>query len=122
MAPPARAPLARLREAPDFFEAGLRPEDDLRTEDLLAAADFLPLRLLLPALLLRLLPLRADDLRACLPPVFFALLRAEDFLAEDLFAPPCLRPLPDFLPPWSCLLTVRQARSSASSLETPRFS
>src|SRR5690348_14568338 len=121
MAPPARALLARLREAPDFFGADLRP-DDLRAADLLGEADFLPMRLLLPALLLRPLPLRAEDFPACLPPVFFALLRAEDFLAEDFFAPPCLRPLPDFLPPWSCLLTVRQARSSASSLETPRFS
>ena len=29
---------------------------------------------------------------------------------------------PDFLPPPSCLLTVAQARRSASLVETPRFS
>jgi hypothetical protein len=98
-----------LREEPDFFEADLRLDEDLPDEDLLAEEDFLPVRLLLPALLLRPLPLRADDLLACLPPAFFALLRADDFLAvdffsedffaEDFFAAPCLRPLPDFLPP-----------------------
>ena len=102
-------------------------------EDLLAEEDFLPARLLLLALPFRPLPLRAEDLLACLPPVFLALLFqagdfladdffAEAFFADDFFAPPCLRPLPDFLPPLSCLLTVRQARSSASSLETPRSS
>src|SRR5690348_13733820 len=116
MAPPARALLARLREAPDFFGADLRP-DDLRAADLLGEADFLPVRLLLPALLLRPLPLRAEDLPACLPPVFFALLRPGDFFAAARFLVSA-----DFLPPLSCLLTVRQARSSASSLDTPRCS
>ena len=81
-APDLRAPLARLREAPDFFEADLRP-----AEDLLAEEDFLPARLLLLALPFRPLPLRAEDLLACLPPVFLALLfLAGDFLADDFFA------------------------------------
>lgn len=98
MAPDRRAPAERLRPEPDPFDADLRPEADLLV-DLLAEEDFLPVRLLLPAPLLRPLPLGAEDLLACLPPVFFALLRAEDFFVEDFFAAPCLRPLPDFLPP-----------------------
>src|SRR3954470_13084740 len=32
------------------------------------------------------------------------------------------RPEPDFLPPWVSLLTVAQARRSASFLDAPRFS
>ncbi|HLI18762.1 MAG TPA: hypothetical protein VKV22_10905 [Rhodanobacteraceae bacterium] len=84
-----------------------------------------------------------------MPEDFFLLLPdffdAEDFLAEDFFVEDFLAPLPDFfdepflplpdffpeedllplpdfLPPLSCLLTVRQARSSASFFETPFFS
>lgn len=105
MAPPLRAPLARLRELPDFFDA-----DFLPAADLLEEVDLRPVRDLLLALLLRPPPLRAEDLLACLSPVFFALFLAEedffaedffaeDFFAEDFLAPPCLRPLPDFLPP-----------------------
>jgi hypothetical protein len=67
-------------------------------------------------------PFRADVFRA-----------VDDFLRADVlpvlfFRVPGLaealrfRPDPDFFPPPSCLLTVAQARRSASSLPTPRSS
>jgi hypothetical protein len=59
-------------------------------------------------------PLRVED--------FFLVREVEDdFFARDVdfFVLLLLR---DFLPPPSCLFTVRQARSSASPLPTPRFS
>jgi hypothetical protein len=101
----------------------------------LAVERFLPpdFRAELPFLLADFLP----ELRFRLLPDFFAAVpfllvdfRA-DFLPDDVFLP-----LPDFfadvrflllppdffLPPLSCLLTVRQARSSASFFDTPFFS
>src|SRR5579885_2996548 len=93
-----RLPPLLFLEPPLLRELLLREEPDFRPEDLRPLLFFAPL-------------LFFDVLRLRDPPPFFELL---------FFAP--LRPLPDFLPPLSCLLTVRQARSSASPLETPRSS
>ena len=84
--------------APDRFDAALPPraaERELFAPDLRDAADFF-----------------APLLRALLPALFFALL-----LRALLFEPE-----PPFLPPPSCLLTVAQARRSASSSDRPRSS
>jgi hypothetical protein len=82
---------------------------------------------------LRLEPVLRADLRADCRPDDFRV-DAADRRLEVLFfrVPPLpllvffrpddLRPLPDFLPPPSCLLTVAQARRSASFFDTPRFS
>ena len=45
--------------------------------------------------------------------------RAVVFFAEARFDEARLRPEPDFLPPPVCLLTVAQARRSASFFEVP---
>ena len=65
------------------------------------------------------------------PPLFFALAFLPLLFLLAAFLPPLLELLvllffprpepPGFLPPLSCLLTVRQARSFASSFETQRF-
>jgi hypothetical protein len=76
-------------------------------------------------------PPRAAERELFVPP-FDALLRAVDFFAPlllellpelllDFLAAP-FDPDPSRLPPPSCLLTVAQARRSASSSDTPRLS
>jgi hypothetical protein len=82
----------RFLPLPDFFALVRFRPPDLRAELLFLLADFRP------ELRLRLLP---------------------DFFADARFL---LLPPDFFLPPLSCLLTVRQARSSASSFDTPFFS
>lgn len=77
---------------PDFFAVARLRPPDFGAEPLFLLADFLP------ELRLRLLP---------------------DFFAEARFL---LLPPDFFLPPLSCLFTVRQARSSASPFDTPFFS
>ena len=87
----------RFRLLPDFFVA----ERFLLPPDFFAAVPFLP----------------ADFRAVFFPEDVFLLL--PDFFADARF----LLPPPDFfLPPLSCLLTVRQARSSASFFDTPFFS
>jgi hypothetical protein len=87
----------RFRLLPDFFAV----------ERLRLLPDFLVVVRFLPA-----------DFRAgCLPDDVFLLL--PDFFADARFLPP---PPDFFLPPLSCLFTVRQARSSASPFDTPFFS
>jgi hypothetical protein len=113
--PPAFEPRAEERE---LFEPELFVE---RFDDEPFEAPFDPL----------FVPPRADERE-----LFDALLRAVDFLAPPLLALPelLLAPLLDLfaalffdpdplrLPPPSCLLTVAQARRSASSSDTPRLS
>jgi hypothetical protein len=85
----------------------------------------------------RLLPDFFAAERFRLPPDFFTAVRfwpadfRAVFLPEDVFLPlpdffadACFLLLPPdfFLPPLSCLFTVRQARSSASFFDTPFFS
>src|ERR1043166_7169581 len=53
---------------------------------------------------------------------FFALPPLRPPLRELAWVDFFPRPLPLFLPPLSCLLTVAQARRSASFLDVPRFS
>src|SRR4029077_17303907 len=60
-------------------------------------------------------------LRACAY-FFFALPPLRPPLRELVWLDFFPRPLPLFLPPLSCLLTVAQARRSASFLDVPRFS
>jgi len=111
---------------PDFFAAErFLPPDFLAV--LLLLVDFLPEDRFL------LLPDFFADVRFRLLPDFLAtelflladflpeevLLQLPHFFAEERFL---LLP-PDFLlPPLSCLLTVRQARSPASFFDTPFFS
>ncbi len=133
---PYLLPDARLRLLADFLVARFRPPD-FQAEPRFLPADFLP------ALRLRLLPdfFAAERLRPL--PDFFAAARflladlRGDFLPEAVFfADDAFLMLPDFfadarflpsppdffLPPLSCLFTARQARSSASSFDTPFFS
>jgi len=121
----------RLRLLPDFLAVERFRPPDFRAELLFLLAVFLPeLRFrLLPDFFaterFRLLP----DLFADVPFLlldFRAVFLPDDvfLLLPDFFAAVRLLPLPAdfFLPPLSCLLTVRQARSSASFFETPFFS
>jgi hypothetical protein len=133
----------RLRLLPDFLAVERFRPPDFRAELLFLLAVFLPeLRFrLLPDFFaterFRLLPdfFAADrfrllpDLFADVPFLlldFRAVFLPDDvfLLLPDFFAAVRLLPLPAdfFLPPLSCLLTVRQARSSASFFETPFFS
>jgi len=93
----------RLRPAVERLRV-LLDLDELR-EELLGE------ELLLDELLLDVLFFFVEEAPPFLPP----------FLEEEVsfFFP---RPEPLFLPPLSCLFTVAQARRSASSLLTPRFS
>lgn len=90
-------PEPRFRLLPDFFVA----ERFLLLPDFFAAVPFLP----------------ADFRDVFFPEDVFLLL--PDFFADARFL---LLPPDFFLPPLSCLLTVRQARSSASFFDTPFFS
>lgn len=114
------------------------PEERFRLPDFLADERFLPLpdfrlALFLRADFLLVEPFLADFFAVerfrLVADFLLALFLPVDFLAEerflplpDFFAEERLRAPPDFLPPLSCLLTVRQARSSASSFDTPFFS
>jgi hypothetical protein len=108
----------RFLPLPDFFAVARFRPPDLRAELLFLLADFRP------ELRLRLLPdffagarfLLVDLRTDFLADVFLPL---PDFFADARFL---LLPPDFFLPPLSCLLTVRQARSSASSFDTPFFS
>jgi len=131
--------LLDLRPPLDFRALDLRPLLDLRELDLRPLLDLRELDLraldLRPVLLRPLDDLRLADLR---PELFLPLddLRPEEDLVVRLrlappFRPPLragalfvLRPRPEplFLPPPDDLFTVAQARRSASSFDTPRFS
>jgi hypothetical protein len=123
-----RLDLPALLRAPDF--------DDLRdeVEELFAAErDFEAPLFFAPVRFDPLfVPPRADERE-----LFVVLLRDADFFAPpllaalpellvelllDFFAALFLDPEPPFLPPPSCLLTVAQARRSASSSDRPRLS
>jgi hypothetical protein len=120
----------RFLPLPDFFALVRFRPPDLRAELLFLLADFRP------EPRLRLLPDFFAGERFRLLPDFLAGARfllvdlRADFLADvflplpDFFADARFLLLPPdfFLPPLSCLLTVRQARSSASSFDTPFFS
>ena len=127
----------RFRLLPVFLVAGRFRPPDLRAELPFLLADFLP------EPRFRLLPDFFVAERFLLLPDFFAavpflpadfrdvFLRAAVFFPEDVFlllpdffadARFLLLPPDFFLPPLSCLLTVRQARSSASFFDTPFFS
>lgn len=124
-------PDERFRLLPDFFAVERFLPPDFRGELLFLLADFLP------ELRFRLLPDFFAAERFRLLPDFFAGVRflladfRADFLPDDVFLllpdffadARFLLPPPDFfLPPSSCLFTVRQARSSASPFDTPFFS